>query len=75
MASGSPLRDWERDHADKKALENLNVDVVLQKLLEVKGGRVGKNVNLTEPEVRGLIMKCRDVLMTQPMLLGKYLPL
>ncbi|KAL1427446.1 hypothetical protein MTO96_017401 [Rhipicephalus appendiculatus] len=35
--------------------ERLNIDSMLQRLLEVRGSRPGKNVQLTENEIRGLV--------------------
>ena len=53
----------------------LNIDNILEKLLEVRGCRPGKQVNLTEQEVRGLCIKAREVFMTQPILLELEAPL
>ncbi|KAL3242031.1 hypothetical protein MRX96_021564 [Rhipicephalus microplus] len=55
--------------------ERLNIDSMLQRLLEVRGSRPGKSVQLTENEVRGLCLKGREVLLTQPMLLELEAPL
>jgi serine/threonine-protein phosphatase PP1 catalytic subunit len=54
---------------------DLNVDDVLEKLLEVRGCRPGKQVNLTEQEVRSLCIKAREVFMSQPILLELPAPL
>ena len=53
----------------------LNIDNILEKLLEVRGCRPGKQVNLTEQEVRGLCLKAREVFMSQPILLELEAPL
>ncbi|OMJ94956.1 hypothetical protein SteCoe_1818 [Stentor coeruleus] len=53
----------------------LNVNDILEKLLEVRGCRPGKQVNLTEQEVRGLCLKAREVFMSQPILLELEAPL
>ena len=57
--------------------ENINVDVdaVLEKLLEVKGNKPGKLVNLNENDVRGLCLKAREVFISQPILLELEAPL
>jgi serine/threonine-protein phosphatase PP1 catalytic subunit len=53
----------------------VSVDVILEKLLEVRGQRIGKQVNLTEAEVRFLVLQSREVFMQQPVLLEVYCPL
>lgn len=53
----------------------LNINDILEKLLEVRGCRPGKQVNLTEQEVRGLCLKAREVFMSQPILLELEAPL
>jgi serine/threonine-protein phosphatase PP1 catalytic subunit len=42
-------------------VKDLDVDTIIDKLLEVRGSRPGKQVNLTEQEVRGLCIKARDI--------------
>jgi serine/threonine-protein phosphatase PP1 catalytic subunit len=54
---------------------DINIDDILEKLLEVRGSRPGKQVNLTEQEVRGLCLKAREVFMSQPILLELQAPL
>lgn len=54
---------------------DINIDDILEKLLEVRGCRPGKQVNLTEQEVRGLCLKAREVFMSQPILLELQTPL
>ncbi|KAL3172939.1 hypothetical protein MRX96_012683 [Rhipicephalus microplus] len=53
----------------------LNIDSLLERLLEVRGCRPGKNVQLSENEIRGLCLKGREVLMSQPILLELGAPL
>lgn len=55
--------------------ETLNVDSVIQRLLEVRGCRPGKNVQLTEGEVRGLCLKSREIFLSQSILLELEAPL
>lgn len=57
------------------ATDNLDVDVVIQKLLEVRGSRPGKQVQLTEAEIRGLINKSKEIFMAQPCLLELEAPI
>lgn len=41
----------------------------------VKGSRPGKNVQLTEQEIRGLCLKSREIFLSQPILLELEAPL
>ena len=52
-----------------------DVDDVITKLLEVRGSRPGKQVNLTEAEIRGLCTSAREVFMSQPVLLELEAPI
>lgn len=42
---------------------------------KVKGSRPGKNVQLTENEIRGLCLKSREIFLSQPILLELEAPL
>lgn len=44
-------------------------------LCSVKGSRPGKNVQLTENEIRGLCLKSREIFLSQPILLELEAPL
>ncbi|KAJ7333789.1 Serine/threonine-protein phosphatase PP1-gamma catalytic subunit [Desmophyllum pertusum] len=55
--------------------EKLNVDSIIARLLEVRGSRPGKNVQLTEAEIRGLCLKSREIFLSQPILLELEAPL
>jgi len=54
---------------------DLNLDAILQRLLEAKGSKVVKNVNISESEVQALCIRARDVLLQQPSLLELEPPL
>lgn len=41
----------------------------------VRGSRPGKNVQLTESEIRGLCLKSREIFLSQPILLELEAPL
>jgi serine/threonine-protein phosphatase PP1 catalytic subunit len=56
-------------------VKDLDVDTIIDKLLEVRGSRPGKQVNLTEQEVRGLCIKARDIFINQPILLELEAPI
>jgi len=53
----------------------LNIDSIIARLLEVRGSRPGKNVQLTEGEIRGLCLKSREIFLSQPILLELEAPL
>jgi len=54
---------------------DIDVDKILEKLLEVKDKKPGKQVNLTETEIRGLCLKSREIFISQPILLELEAPL
>ena len=54
---------------------NLDVDAVIAKLLEVRGSKPGKQVNLPESEIHLLCVKSREIFMSQPMLLELEAPI
>ncbi|XP_064392436.1 serine/threonine-protein phosphatase alpha-2 isoform [Halichondria panicea] len=55
--------------------DKVNLDSIIQRLLDVRGSRPGKNVQLTEAEIRGLCMKSREIFLSQPILLELEAPL
>jgi serine/threonine-protein phosphatase PP1 catalytic subunit len=57
------------------ALEPIDVDGIIEKLLSVRGARPGKQVNLSEGEIRGLCMHSREVFLSQPILLELEAPI
>jgi len=58
-------------------METIQVDLdsIIQRLLEVRGGRSGKLVHLTEAEIRGLCLQARDIFIAQPILLELEAPI
>ncbi|KRF98218.1 serine/threonine-protein phosphatase beta isoform isoform X2 [Drosophila tropicalis] len=54
---------------------DLNVDSLIQRLLEMRSCRTGKQVQMTEAEVRGLCLKSREIFLQQPILLELEAPL
>ena len=44
-----------------ESIKDLNVDKIIEMLLEVRGTKPGKLVNLKEAEIKGMITKCRDI--------------
>uniref|UniRef100_A0A2S2PWZ9 Serine/threonine-protein phosphatase n=1 Tax=Sipha flava TaxID=143950 RepID=A0A2S2PWZ9_9HEMI len=55
--------------------DKLNIDNIISRLLEVRGARPGKNVQLSEGEIRGLCLKSREIFLSQPILLELEAPL
>ena len=51
------------------------MDSVIERLLEVRGSRPGKQVNLAEHEVKALCIKAREIFMSQPVLLELEAPI
>mmetsp|Transcript_34918 Transcript_34918/g.39596 ORF Transcript_34918/g.39596 Transcript_34918/m.39596 type:complete len:301 (-) Transcript_34918:318-1220(-) len=58
-----------------KEIIEVDVDVIIEKLLTVKNAKTVKNVKLTEKEIRGLCIKAKEILMSQPILLELEAPL
>lgn len=54
---------------------DIDVDKIIEKLLEVRGSKPGKQVNLSEAEIRGLCLKSREIFISQPMLLELEAPI
>ena len=53
----------------------LNIDSIIARLLEIRGSRPGKNVLLTENEIRGLCLTAREIFLDQPILLELEAPI
>uniref|UniRef100_A0A2K5EH33 protein-serine/threonine phosphatase n=1 Tax=Aotus nancymaae TaxID=37293 RepID=A0A2K5EH33_AOTNA len=56
-------------------LDKLHIDSIIQRLLEVRGFRPGKNVQFHYNEIRGLWLKSREIFLGQPILLELEAPL
>ncbi|CAO3657601.1 unnamed protein product [Mucor hiemalis] len=52
-----------------------DVDTIISRLLEVRGSRPGKQVQLGEHEIKFLCQKAREVFMSQPILLDLEAPI
>lgn len=57
------------------AAGDIDVDAIISKLLEVRGSRPGRAVQLTEAEIRGLCIKSREIFISQPILLELEAPI
>ena len=55
--------------------DGIDVDAVIAKLLEVRGSRPGKQVNIAEPDIRSLCTVAREIFMNQPVLLELEAPI
>ena len=55
--------------------KTFDVDSIIERLLEVRGAKPGKSVNLTETEIVALCYQARDIFMSQPVLLVLEAPL
>jgi serine/threonine-protein phosphatase PP1 catalytic subunit len=60
---------------EEAIIQSLNVDSVIERLLEVRGQRPGKQVQLLEQEITGLCLKGRNIFMKQPILLELQAPI
>lgn len=54
---------------------DIDVDAIIEKLLEVRSVKPGRLVNITEPEIRGLISKSKEIFLKQPCLLELEAPI
>lgn len=54
---------------------DFDVDKIIEKLLEVKGCKTGKNVNLSENDIKNLCNKAREIFISQPILLELEAPI
>lgn len=53
----------------------IDLDSVIDRLLEVRGSRPGKQVQLLEAEIRYLCTKAREIFIQQPILLELEAPI
>ena len=56
-------------------LDPIDVDAIIEKLLSVRGARPGKQVTLTETEIRGLCLHAREIFLSQPILIELEAPI
>ena len=61
--------------AASAASGDFDVDRVIEQLLEVRGNKPGKQVNLSESDIRSLCIRCRDIFVAQPILLELEAPI
>jgi len=56
-------------------INDIEIDNVIEQLLSVRGGRPGRQVTLTENEIRWLCIKSREIFASQPVLLELEAPI
>jgi len=56
-------------------MEEFEVDGVIERLLEVRGSKPGRQVQLTEQEIKQLCIQSRDLFINQPILLELEAPI
>lgn len=56
-------------------LQESDVDNIIEQLLGVRGARPGRQVNLTESEIRWLCIKSKEIFSQQPVLLELEAPI
>lgn len=54
---------------------DVDLDSIIDRLLEVRGSRPGKQVQLLENEIRYLCTKAREIFISQPILLELEAPI
>ena len=54
---------------------DIDLDSIIDRLLEVRGSRPGKQVGLGEHEIRFLCTKAREIFISQPILLELEAPI
>lgn len=57
------------------AENDVDLDSIIDRLLEVRGSRPGKQVQLLEAEIRFLCTKAREIFIAQPILLELEAPI
>jgi hypothetical protein len=57
------------------AEQEVDLDSIIDRLLEVRGSRPGKQVQLLETEIRYLCTKAREIFISQPILLELEAPI
>ena len=57
------------------AASGFDVDQIIDKLLEVRGAKPGKQVLLSEQEIRELCTRSREIFLAQPILIELEAPI
>lgn len=80
LASDDPPLPRAPTHRPRRALamadqNEVDLDSIIERLLEVRGSRPGKPVQLLEQEIRYLCTKAREIFISQPILLELEAPI
>lgn len=73
--SHTPAASSTSSTAVPSTVPPFDLDGIIAKLLEVRGKRPGKNVNLSENEIRSLCLRSREIFSSQPILLELEAPI
>ena len=57
------------------AQDKINLEEIIDRLLDVRNGRPGKQVQLTEQEIKQLCLTSKEIFMQQPNLLELEAPI
>ncbi|KFY29168.1 hypothetical protein V491_00166 [Pseudogymnoascus sp. VKM F-3775] len=74
LASSRKENRAEKNAATMAGNNDIDIDCIIDRLLEVRGCQPGKQVQLLEAEIRWLCMKSREILISQPILLELEAP-
>lgn len=72
---GNPLTDKVDGAKNDPSGSQFSVDSIIERLLEVRGQRPGKQVNLKEEEIRELCLRSREIFLSQKPLLELEAPI
>lgn len=75
LSKGKFLYDVMPGRLIERTFKYVLIDSCFVSYFSVRGSRPGKNVQLTEPEIRGLCLKSREIFLSQPILLELEAPL
>ena len=82
---GIPIKSYKAGHAaagrvlltacETSGQTEVDLDSIIDRLLEVRGSRPGKQIQLLDTEIRFLCTKAREIFISQPMLLELEAPI
>lgn len=55
--------------------QSIDLDSIIERLVEVRGSRPGKHVQLLDTEIRHLCVTAREIFLSQPILLELEAPI
>ncbi|EGX97137.1 serine/threonine protein phosphatase type 1 [Cordyceps militaris CM01] len=75
LPSPQPASPGHREPTAMADQDHVDIDSIVDRLLEVRGSRPGKQVQLLESEIRYLCTKAREIFISQPILLELEAPI